>query len=75
MWWNGAIPVTWASMWAAATLWEDELMIQSTNFPLSKYCLKAYGSWDKLEEQVKALNLDGPFSLSASSSTAFFVLP
>ncbi len=34
-------------------------MIQSTNFPLSKYCLKAYGSWDKLEEQVKALNLDG----------------
>ena len=34
-------------------------MIQSTNFPLSSYCVKPFGSWDKLAEEIKALGLDG----------------
>ena len=34
-------------------------MIQSTNFPLSSYCIKPFGSWDRLAEEIKALGLDG----------------
>ena len=34
-------------------------MIQSMNFPLSPYCVKPYGSWDKLWGQIKSLGLDG----------------
>ncbi len=34
-------------------------MVQSTSFPLSKYCLQPYGNWEALEKEVKALNLDG----------------
>ena len=34
-------------------------MIQSLNFPLSQYCIKPYGSWEALGEQVKSLGLDG----------------
>ena len=34
-------------------------MIQSTNFPLSSYCVRPFGSWNKLESEVRALGLDG----------------
>ncbi len=34
-------------------------MIQSTNFPLSTYCVQPYGSWDAIGEVVKELGLDG----------------
>ena len=34
-------------------------MIQSTNFPLSKTCLQAYGGWVAVEEEVKTLGVDG----------------
>ena len=37
----------------------EKNMIQSTNFPLSKYCLHSIGSWDVLGETVKKLGLDG----------------
>ena len=62
-------------------------MVQSTNFPLSKYSLQPYGSWEALGEQVKALGLDGleviadpddpaediPLSLVAGYHMTFFV--
>ena len=34
-------------------------MVQSLNFPLSDYCVRACGSWEALGEKVKALGLDG----------------
>ena len=34
-------------------------MIQSTNFPLSTYSLRTYGSWEALGRVVKELELDG----------------
>ena len=34
-------------------------MIQSTNFPLSTFCLQPYGSWDALERTVAMMGLDG----------------
>ena len=34
-------------------------MIQSVNFPLSRYCIQPFGSWDALGERVRALGLDG----------------
>ncbi len=34
-------------------------MVQSMNFPLSGYCIRPYGSWEALEEKIKALGLDG----------------
>ena len=34
-------------------------MIQSTNFPLSNYSLRSYGSWDALAKIVTGLGLDG----------------
>ncbi len=34
-------------------------MIQSVNFPISNYCIRPYGSWEGLGEQVRALGLDG----------------
>jgi sugar phosphate isomerase/epimerase len=34
-------------------------MIQSVNFPLSQYCIKPFGSWEALGEEVKALGLNG----------------
>ena len=34
-------------------------MIQSMNYPLSKYCLQACGDWESLEKQIKRLGLDG----------------
>ena len=34
-------------------------MIRSMNFPLSKYCLQAFGDWETLLGRVKALGLDG----------------
>ncbi|MBR3059932.1 MAG: TIM barrel protein [Oscillospiraceae bacterium] len=34
-------------------------MIQSMNFPLSPFCIKPYGSWNKLWGQIKSLGLTG----------------
>ncbi len=34
-------------------------MIQSVNFPLSKYCLQHIGSWDVLGDTARNLGLDG----------------
>ena len=34
-------------------------MIQTMNFPMSGYCVRACGGWEALEKQVKALGLDG----------------
>ncbi len=34
-------------------------MVQSLNFPLSRYCVQAAESWDSLEKKIKALGLDG----------------
>ena len=34
-------------------------MIQSTNFPLSNYCLRPYGGWEALGQKVRDLGLDG----------------
>ncbi len=34
-------------------------MIQSMNFPLSKYCLRPYGDWETLGRLVRELGLDG----------------
>ncbi len=34
-------------------------MIQSVNFPISKYCIEPYGSWEALKAQIRALGLDG----------------
>ena len=34
-------------------------MIQSMNFPLSKECVKPYGSWAALETRLRLLGLDG----------------
>ena len=34
-------------------------MIQTTNFPLSTYCVQPYRSWDAIGEVVKELGLDG----------------
>ena len=34
-------------------------MIQSLNFPVSKYCIQPYGGWDELNQRIKALGLDG----------------
>ena len=62
-------------------------MVQSTSFPLSKYCLQPYGNWEALEKEVKALNLDGleviadpddladdiPLSLVAGYHMTFYV--
>ena len=62
-------------------------MIQSTNFPLSKYCLQPYGSWEAVDEEVKSLGLDGleviadpddladdiPLSLVAGYHMTFYV--
>jgi sugar phosphate isomerase/epimerase len=35
------------------------MMIQSTNFPLSKYCLRPFGSWEGLHARLRDLGLDG----------------
>ena len=62
-------------------------MIQTTNFPLSKYCLRPYGDWETLEKEVKDLGLDGleviadpddladdiPLSLVAGYHMTFYV--
>ena len=62
-------------------------MIQSTNFPLSKYCIQPYGSWEAVDEEVKSLGLDGleviadpddladdiPLSLVAGYHMTFYV--
>ncbi len=34
-------------------------MIQTVNFPISKYCIQPYGSWENLKQKVLALGLDG----------------
>ena len=34
-------------------------MIQSTNFPLSTYCVEPYGGWEEISKKVKMLGLDG----------------
>ena len=34
-------------------------MIQTINFPISKYCIQPYGSWEALGRKVRALGLDG----------------
>jgi len=34
-------------------------MIQSVNFPISKYCIRPYGGWENLRKRVYALGLDG----------------
>ncbi len=34
-------------------------MIQSLNFPLSKYCVEAVGGWDVLAKKLRALGMDG----------------
>ena len=38
---------------------EDKQVVQSTNFPLSNYCLRPYGGWGALGNKVKELGLDG----------------
>ncbi len=34
-------------------------MIQSMNFPLSRFCLQPYGGWENLGRKIKDLGLDG----------------
>ena len=62
-------------------------MVQSTNFPLSRYSLQASGGWEALSEEVKSLGLDGleviadpddladdiPLSLVAGYHMTFYV--
>lgn len=62
-------------------------MIQSTNFPLSTYCLQPYGNWEAVHEKVKEVGLDGleviadpdnladdiPLSLVAGYHMTFYV--
>ena len=62
-------------------------MIQTTNFPLSKYCLQPYGDWETVEKEVKNMGLDGleviadpddladdiPLSLVAGYHMTFYV--
>ena len=62
-------------------------MIQSTNFPLSTYCVQPYGSWEVIGKVVKELGLDGleviadpdnladdiPLSLVAGYHMTFYV--
>lgn len=62
-------------------------MIQSTNFPLSTYCVEPYGGWEEISNKVKMLGLDGleliadpdnladdiPLSLVAGYHMTFYV--
>ena len=50
-------------------------MIQSMNFPLSRYCLRPYGGWESLGKKVRALGLDGLEAIADPDDMASDVPP